>query len=140
MFKHLAALIGRVLLSAIFIMSGLGKIMSWEKTSQMMADAGMEFVPVFLAGAIVLEIVGGLMLLLGFMARLGSFLLIVFLIAATLVFHNFWTLSGAAATEQMMNFTKNMAILGGLFEVLGLGPGMWSVDAFRRGTHAATNV
>ncbi len=67
-------------------------------------------------------------LLLGFKARVGAVLLIIFLIPATLIFHNFWAFEGMERQMQMIMFMKNLAILGGLLLVLGLGPGPISVD------------
>jgi len=124
-----AAVVGRVLLSAIFLMSGLHKITAWSQTASGMKAEGMVAVPVFLAGAIVLELAGGLSVLLGFKARFGALLLIVFLIPTTLIFHDFWQYSGDQMQNQMQHFMKNLAILGGLFIVLALGAGGVSVDA-----------
>ena len=70
--QSLAALSGRVFLSAIFLSSGFGKITDWSKTHQMMDGKGMPAVPLFLAGAIAFEILGGLSLLLGFFGRVGA--------------------------------------------------------------------
>src|SRR5690606_29353940 len=106
-------LLARVLLSAIFVMSGISKIMDWSGTAQWMQAQGMVAIPFFLAGAIVLEIGGGLMVLLGFKARLGAILLIGFLIPTTLIFHNFWAYAGETQQTEMINFMKNSAILGG---------------------------
>ncbi len=123
-----APLLGRIGLSAIFLLSGVNKITNWEQTAQYMQAQGMPLVPLFLAGAIVLELVGGLSVLLGFHARLGAALLILFLIPATLIFHNFWALEGQAQQLQMIMFLKNVAILGGLLLIVGMGPGPISLD------------
>lgn len=124
-------LVGRVLLSPIFIMSGLQKIGGWEQTAGYMASKHMPLVPLFLAAAIVLELCGGLSVLLGYRARLGAAALIVFLVPTTLIFHNFWAYTGQEQQMQMINFMKNMAILGGLFVVMGLGSGDLSLDKRR---------
>ncbi|MGC8915448.1 MAG: DoxX family protein [Thermoanaerobaculum sp.] len=112
----------------IFIVSGINKIMDWDGTAGYMASKGMPMVPLFLLGALVFELVGGLSVLLGFKARMGAILLIIFIVPATLIFHNFWTLEGMERQIQMMMFMKNLAILGGLLLVLGLGPGPASLD------------
>jgi putative oxidoreductase len=124
-------LLGRILLALIFLISGLGKIFDWQGTAGYMASKGMPLIPFFLLGAIVLELVGGLAVLLGFKARIGALLLIVFLIPATLIFHNFWTLTGMERQIQMIMFLKNLAIMGGLLLVVGLGPGPLSLDEKR---------
>lgn len=126
--RQIASFAGRILLGLIFVVSGLGKIPGWNETAQYMASKGMPLVPLFLVGAIVVEIVGGLSLWLGYKARWGALLLIVFLIPATLIFHNFWTLEGMDRQVQMIMFLKNLAIMGGLFLVIGLGPGGYSLD------------
>jgi putative oxidoreductase len=124
-------LLGRILLALIFLISGLGKIFDWQGTAGYMASKGMPLIPFFLLGAIVLELAGGLAVLLGFKARIGALLLIVFLIPATLIFHNFWTLTGMERQIQMIMFLKNLAIMGGLLLVVGLGPGPLSLDERR---------
>lgn len=120
--------LGRLLLSLIFITSGINKILNFSGTAGYMESKGMPLVPLFLTAAIVLELAGGLSLLLGFKARVGALLLIVFLIPTTLIFHNFWALEGADRQMQMIHFMKNLAILGGLLVVFGLGPGPVSLD------------
>lgn len=132
--KRWSPLVGRVLLSLIFIMSGLQKITAWNQTAAYMASKHMPAVPLFLAAAIVLEVFGGLSVLTGFKARLGAMALIVFLVPTTLIFHNFWAYTGQEQQMQMINFMKNLAILGGLFVVLGLGSGELSFDSRSRST------
>jgi putative oxidoreductase len=121
-------LLGRIGLSAIFLLSGVNKITNWDQTAQYMQAHGMPLAPLFLGGAIVLELVGGLSVLVGYKARLGAALLILFLIPATLIFHNFWAFQGQEQQMQMIMFLKNVAILGGLLLVVGMGPGPISLD------------
>ena len=80
--------------------------------------------------AIVCLMLGGLSVLFGFRARVGSVLLMAFLIPTTLLFHDFWTASAGEAGEQMTLFLKNVGILGGLLMVLGSGAGNLSLDLF----------
>jgi putative oxidoreductase len=121
-------LIGRVLLSAIFLMSGVHKITAWSDTAERMSSEGMVMVPVWLAAAMLCEICGGLSILLGWWTRVGATVLILFLIPTTVIFHDFWTYEGAQQQMQMINFMKNLAILGGLFVLLAAGGGPWSID------------
>jgi putative oxidoreductase len=121
--QGLAALVGRVLLSSIFLISGATKVLDWSATAQMMEGKRMVLVTFLLAATIFCELVGGLSLLLGFCARWGALLLIVYLIPATLVMHNFWQAEPAAYQDQMIQFMKNVAIIGGLFVVTAFGPG-----------------
>ncbi|HJZ89507.1 MAG TPA: DoxX family protein [Gemmataceae bacterium] len=127
----LAALCGRILLSAIFLLSAFGKMMDWSGTAAGMEKHGMVAVPFFLAGAIALELGGGLSVLLGLKARWGAVALLVFIVPATLIFHNFWAEDGAARMNQMTNFMKNIAIMGGLLTVVAHGAGGFSIDNWR---------
>ena len=126
--ESFAPLVGRILLSSIFLMSAIHKMTDWAGTEKQMADKGMTMVPFFLAGAFTLELVGSLSLLLGYKARWGALLLILFLVPVTVVMHNFWNCQAEMQQMQMMNFIKNVAILGGLFLALGFGSGRYSAD------------
>lgn len=119
---------GRFFLSLIFIMSGLSKIGGWEQTAQYMASKGMPMTSLFLLGAILLEVGGGLSVLLGFRTKIGAIALILFLIPATFIFHNFWSFDGMEQQTQMIMFMKNLSIMGGLVLVLGFGAGPLSFD------------
>jgi uncharacterized membrane protein YphA (DoxX/SURF4 family) len=81
-----------------------------------------------LAAAIVFEVVGGLSVLLGYRARLGALMLIVFLVPATMIFHNPAGLEGMARQVEMINMMKNFTIMGGLMMVLAFGGGPLSLD------------
>jgi len=130
-------LLGRFLLSGIFLMSGAMKCLQWQPTSQHMADEGMVQVPLFLALAIAVELGAGLMVLLGLGARLGAVLLALFLVPVTAIFHDFWTYQGEAMQNQMQHFSKNVTIIGGLVTLAAAGAGRFSWDAWmhRRRAH-----
>lgn len=134
--QQITAAFGRIFLSAIFLASGVMKLFNWSGTAEHMAQKGMTAVPLFLGLAIAFELVGGLSVLLGFFTRYGAALLVLFLVPATLVFHNFWDETGMAAQSQMQHFMKNLAIMGGLLAVAALGPGRCSLDHWWR-TRAA---
>jgi putative oxidoreductase len=136
--QQYAPLAGRIGLSAIFLLSGAGKIANWAGTAGYMAFKGMPAVPFFLAAAIVFELAGGLALLTGYRARAAAVALIVFLIPATLIFHNFWTVTDAMEQQnQMIHFLKNVAIAGGLLTVVAHGAGPLSLDQRNRSNAAA---
>jgi putative oxidoreductase len=132
------ALIGRVMLSAIFILSGVSKLMDWSRTADSMAAEGMIAVPVLLAGAVVFELFGGAAVLLGCYARAGALALAAFLVPTTLIFHDFWTFSGEARMNQMQHFMKNLTITGGLLILAASGPGRFAFDA--RGSESGGSV
>jgi putative oxidoreductase len=127
-FAPVAGLGGRAALSAIFLLSGAGKIADFNGTMQYMAAKGMPLVPFFLVAAIVLELAGGFAVLAGYKARIGALALIGFLIPATLIFHNFWAFEGMQQKIEMIMFLKNVAIAGGLLTVVAHGSGALSLD------------
>lgn len=128
-FESFAPLVGRILLAQIFIASGLNKISGWEQTAGYMASKDMPMVPLFLFAAIVLEVGGGISILLGFKAKIGAAALAIFLIPVSLVFHNFWALEGMNQQIQMIMFMKNLAIMGGLILLAAFGAGSYSIDS-----------
>lgn len=112
------SLLARIGLSAIFIWSGSNKIMNPAATMENMSAHGMPLTSFFLAGAIALEMLGGLSVLLGIKVKWGAAMLIIFLIPATLIFHH----DLSTELEQAM-FLKNMAMLGGLLMLVQYGGG-----------------
>ncbi len=122
--RNFIPLIARIFMSAIFLKSALGKIMDPAGTQQFMANYGMPFTGLFLIGAIVLEAAGGLSVLIGYKARWGATLLVVFMVPTTLIFH-----TKLSDPIQMIMFVKNLAILGGLLMVVYFGAGPVSLDA-----------
>lgn len=136
--KAVFGTLGRVFLSLIFLSSAFSKIINWEGNYQyLMAGLNhwleytahmpdlhqfIDFVipvaPILLIVATIFEGLGGLFILLGLKPKMGAFLLIVFLIPSTLLFHAFWIIQGPDHDIQMIMFLKNLSILGGLFLVL----------------------
>lgn len=123
-----AALIGRILLSILFIESGFGKIGGFEGVAGYIGSRGLPFPQLLAAIAIVIELGGGLAVLIGWKTRWVALMLIVFMIVITPIFHNFWSAPAAAAAAQQINFMKNVSILGGIFLLLAFGPGRYSAD------------
>jgi putative oxidoreductase len=124
--------VGRALLAVIFVASGLGKIGGWEATAGYMASKGLFLIPVLLGATIAIEVLGGLSVILGYKARYGAGALALFLIPVTLIFHNFWAMSGSEAQTQMIMFMKNLSIIGGLVLIAAFGAGPLSLDHRRR--------
>jgi len=125
--KDYGPLLGRILIALIFLKSGVEKIIGFSAVAGFMTLKGMPAAEVLLVGSIVFEIAGGLMVLLAWYARWGALLLIAFIVPATLIFHNFWTLEGAQYMNQVNHFMKNLSILGALVFILGMGPGPLSL-------------
>ena len=116
-------LFARICLSLIFIKAGISHILGFEATQQMMAQKGLPFSSLLLIGTIVFQLLGSLSLLLGYKVRIGSILLIIFLIPASIVFHDFWS-----KPEEINNFLKNVGLIGGLLMVISAGAGAVSLD------------
>ena len=126
--NNASTLAGRALLALIFIVSGFGKITGFAGTAGFMASKGMPMADVLLVGAIAVEFLGGLMLLVGWKARWAALAIFLFVIPATLIFHNPAGLTGQEAQNQMINIMKNLSIMGGMLMVFAFGPGAWSLD------------
>lgn len=118
--------LGRLLLGALFVISGAGKIMAWEGTLGHIQGRGFPVTDVYgypasqiiLAAVIALEVVGGLMLITGLGAKVAAVALAAFTIAAGVIFHDFWVVGDAAQyMNQFNHFMKNVAIAGGLLVV-----------------------
>lgn len=132
--------IGRILIVVIFIFSGVSKLLDIASTAEMIRAAvpipaqlapytlqleqatGMSTQQILAIASGVLEIVGGLLVAFNIAARTFAVLLILFSIVTTFYFHNFWDMTGNARLENMVHVLKNLAIIGGLLLVVGLGP------------------
>lgn len=119
----LLALAGRLLLAAIFLATAFGKITNFSGTTAFMESHGMFWAPFFCALAIAVEALGGVSLVLGFHARWGAAALGAYLVVTTVVFH------GAGGPDARIHILKNVAILGGLLQVMAFGPGPMSLEA-----------
>jgi putative oxidoreductase len=120
------AALGRVLLAFLFLMSGVSKLGAPAATMAYIASAGLPSAGVVYALALVVEIGAGLLLLIGFQARLAAGVLALFTIAAAFLFHNNFT-----DQNQIIHFLKNFAIAGGLLQIAAAGAGRLSLDGRR---------
>ncbi|HKV04059.1 MAG TPA: DoxX family protein [Candidatus Acidoferrales bacterium] len=124
-------LIGRVLISQIFILSGINKIVNFSMMLGYVNSAHLPLPKIALGCAAAIEILGGLAVLTGFHTKLASWILFLFLIPTTFLFHNFWAMLGAERMDNMGHFQKNLAIMGGLLILATLGAGAYSIDSSR---------
>lgn len=120
-------LVARILLSGVFLFSGVKKILAFPATQAYMAKHGMHMTGLFLVLAVLFEIGGGLSVLLGVFPRLGALALFLFLVPTTVVFHRDF-----GNPAQVVQFSKNVAILGGLVALLVTGGGEFVVRRGRR--------
>lgn len=130
--KSAALLIGRLCMCVIFLLSGITKFVNFNEVSQVLTAKGLTMVPFFLSVAALIEILGGLSLLFGYKTRIWACILLLYLIPVTGIFHNFWDAEAAQKQAQLIEFLKNLTIFGGLWYVLGAGPGRFSLDALGR--------
>ena len=127
-----AALVGRILLALIFILSGYGKIGGYAGTAGYMASQGLPLVSLLLPLTILIELGGGLLIAIGWKARWVAAVIFLFMIPVTLVFHNPAGLDAAQAQQQMIHLLKNISIMGGMLGLFAFGSGGFSLDAKNR--------
>lgn len=126
--KQYGPLAGRIMLALIFLISGYAKLGNFEGTAGFMAGAGIPLAQIALALTIIIEIGGGLMLVIGWKARWAALAIFLFVVPATLIFHNFWAADAAQLQNQLNHFLKNVCILGGMLYIMAFGSGPLSVD------------
>ena len=128
--NNVIALIGRVLLSLIFILSGVSKIGSYAQTVMYMESHGVPMAPIFLYATVLIELGCGLSLLTGYRARLSALALAIFLIPVTFIFHfkpAFDPAFNIADRLQLIQVLKNAAIMGALLLVYANGAGSLTI-------------
>lgn len=118
---------GRVLLSLLFLYSGLGKLMAPAATMTYIANAGLPLPAVAYAGALFVELGLAAALLLGYRTALVAAGMALFTLVTGLAFH-----TNFAEKMQLISFLKNIAICGGLLQVMVGNPGSISLDAWRQ--------
>lgn len=116
-------LVGRILFALMFLMPALNKITNFEGTQLYMASKNMPMIPFLLVCAIMILLFGAFSIATGFKTKIGVVALIIFLIPATLIFHN-----ELSDQNQFIHFLKNVALLGGLLMLFVNGTGELSLD------------
>jgi putative oxidoreductase len=122
-FKFLP-LLGRIMIGAPFVMSGLGKLGSYAVTVGYIAAMGLPVPPLAFIVAVLTELGGGLLLLSGYRARVVSLAMAVFCVVTAIFFHH-----NFADQNQMIHFLKNVMMAGGLLQIAYFGAGAFSLDA-----------
>ena len=118
---HIVEILGRLLLSAIFLINGIGKIFNYEGTIQYMENfdiPGYLIIP-----AITVEILFPILLILGYYTKFSALVLSLFTLALAVIFH-----TDFSNQMQLMSFLKNIAIAGGFLIIFVYGPGKYSLD------------
>lgn len=120
-------LLGRLMIVYIFATSGLAKVLDWSGNVQYMGTRHLPMIPLLLAIAAAVELGGSLALVTGYQARLAAFILAIYTLVLTLIFHAYWSAPASLAGMQETHFRKNLAIAGGLLVLAWCGPGRWAL-------------
>ena len=120
---HIVELIGRIFLSVLFLIEGIGKLFTQEQVITYMEDYGVPgilFIP-----AVIVEILFPLLLIVGYKTRLAALVLALFTLTVTIIFHTDFD-----DGMQLISFLKNLAITGGFMIVIAYGSNKFSLDHF----------
>jgi putative oxidoreductase len=120
-------LLGRLLLAAIFLVSAFGKLAAPGPTQGFIASVGLPVPVLSYLAAVVIELGGGLMLLAGYRTRFAAIVLAAFSVISALLFHH-----ALGDQNQLFHFLKNLAMAGGLLQVVAFGAGSYSLDNRRQ--------
>jgi putative oxidoreductase len=124
----MTALLGRVLIALIFAYFGYMKLTGFHGTVGYFAKLGFPLPEVSAVLAILFELGGGVLLIVGLKTRSVAWALVLYTIVATAVAHRYWGYPADQAFNQMSHFFKNVALIGGLIYIAGFGPGPVSAD------------
>ena len=128
--RGILALAGRLLIVAIFALSAANDVTHFDETVAQMKLHRVPYPEWMLPGAIIFLIVGSISVFVGFKARFGALLLLIFLGLASYFFHNFWDMTDPAQRQmQMIEFLKNLSMAGAMVFVIAVGAGPFSFDA-----------
>jgi putative oxidoreductase len=126
--KQYGPLVGRILLALIFVLSGLSKLGGFAGTVGYIQSVGLPAAQLLAVIAIMFELGGGLLLVLGWKARWGAAALFVFTFLAAVLFHAYWAAAPDQAMMQQIQFMKNLAMMGGLLYIVVYGSGPLSLE------------
>jgi putative oxidoreductase len=121
-------LLARILLMLLFVLFGWSKLTDFAGTTAYMASEGLPLPALAAVVVIAMEFVVGLAIALGAWTRPLALLMAVYTLGTALVGHHFWTMAGAERAANMINFYKNLSIIGGLLLLCLTGPGKYSID------------
>lgn len=127
-YNPMLPLVARILMGALFVVAGARSFMFFAGSAGYFARLGFPAPEAMTWLAIVVEVFGGLLLIIGWRTRLMAWLLAVFVVVATVMAHRFWEFPEAQFSNQLNHFLKNLAIIGGLLMVAAFGPGSASAD------------
>jgi putative oxidoreductase len=120
--------VGRVLIAVLFLVSGFGKAMGLSGTASYIASKGLPMPDLLAMATVVVELGGGILIVIGWQTRIVALILAVFTLAAAYFFHDFWNQTGAAAQGNQIHALKNLSIAGGFLMLAAVGAGRYSLD------------
>jgi putative oxidoreductase len=129
MIESSCLLLGRFLMGGYFIMPAVSKLNNFSGTSAYMEQHNVPMVSVLLVVTIIIQLVAGAAIIVGFKGKQSAFILAALTLVISLFMHNFWVMEeGIARSHELQNFFKNMGIMAGLLMITGLGTGRFSFD------------
>jgi putative oxidoreductase len=111
-------MIARVLMATLFLVSGIRKAMAWGGTQAYFAKVGLPFPEVIVPLVVAIEILGALMLIVGWRVPIVASILAAYTLGASFLGHPFWSVEPAQFATQLNHFLKNIAIVGGFLMVI----------------------
>jgi putative oxidoreductase len=127
-FHDLLILVARICISSLFLWAGMAKVFHWSGTVEYMESKKLPRISLLLPAAILMQILGGLSLLLGYYIHIGVIILILFMVPAAIKMHDFWNLSDPERTLEKTFFMKDVAVLGALLLLFATGAGRFSIS------------
>jgi putative oxidoreductase len=125
-----ALLIARLLMAVLFLLFGVRSILGFAGSVGYFTKLGFPAPEAMVVLAIIIQLVGGVLLIVGWKTRWAAWLLVAYVAIATIMAHRYWEYDAAQYVPQMTNFFKNLAIIGGLLMVATFGPGRTSIDKY----------
>jgi putative oxidoreductase len=124
-------LIARLLMALMFLLGGISKFTGLDGTAGYIASVGLPAPQLLAVGAGLVEVIGAVLLIVGWQARWAALALAGFTLLATVLFHNYWAMPAEQQMMQQLMFMKNLSAVGGLLAFFAFGPGSLSLDARR---------
>ena len=121
-------LVARLFIAAVFLLFGVRSILGYAGSVGYFTKLGFPAPEAMVVLAIIIQLGGGALLAIGWKTRWAGWLLVAYVVIATLMAHRYWEYDAAQYVAQMTNFFKNLAIIGGLLYIATFGPGRYSVD------------
>lgn len=130
-YENALNLIGRFLIAALFLPAGIAKLTGFAGTVGYIQSVGLPSPTVAAVIALVVEIAGGIALIVGYQTRIAAVVLAIFTFFASVFFHAYWAAPADQAFVAQLLFFKNIAVIGGLFVLAASGAGKFSIDGLK---------